>query len=269
LYKRGVFDEQVLTLVKEIRMKQPRIGVRKLMKLLSNNIGEQMIGRDAVFDLLREHDLLVRKRKTRVVTTQSHHWLRKYPNLIAGFTPNAPHQLWVSDITYIRTAERFIYLFLITDAYSRKIVGWHLSETMEAGNALKALYMAVSQLPVNTKRLIHHSDRGLQYCSSKYVSYLQKNEIRISMTENGDPYENSIAERINGILKTEWLYDIPLKNTAHAQKVIGSVIDIYNCERPHLSIEMLSPNQAHTTKGTLKRLWKSYKRWEKYEMNYL
>jgi transposase InsO family protein len=221
---------------------------------------EQRIGRDAFFDLLRKHGLLVRKRKTRVVTTNSYHWLHKYPNLIREFVPLRPNHLWVSDITYIKTETRFLYLFLITDAYSRKIIGWRLAETMEAKHAVQALLMAINQLPADNMELIHHSDRGIQYCSFKYVGHLQKHNIKISMTENGNPYENAIAERVNGILKSEWLYDIPLKNYIQANKVIKPVIYTYNSERPHSSIEWLTPQEAHSKAGELKRLWKSYKR---------
>jgi len=244
----------------KIREKQKRLGGRKLLSIISPLIpdGEQ-IGRDAFFDLLRRNGMLVRKRRTRAFTTNSFHWLHKYPNLIKGLTLQRSHQLWVSDITYIKTSVGFVYLYLITDAYSRKIVGWHLSETMEAQNALEALYMAISQLPADAKELIHHSDRGIQYCSLKYVNCLQKHNIQISMTENGDPYENAIAERVNGILKTEWLYDMTLKNCAEAKVVVKDIINIYNNERPHSSIEMLTPNQAHQMAGVLKRLWKTYR----------
>lgn len=245
----------------KIREKQKRIGGRKLLRMIRPllPIGEG-IGRDAFFDLLRHHGMLVRKRKLRAFTTNSFHWFRKYPNRIKGMAPERPHHLWVSDITYIKTAEGFVYLFLITDAYSRKIVGWHLSETMEAENALKALYMAISQLPVDVKEVIHHSDRGIQYCCFKYVKCLQKYHINISMTENGDPYENALAERINGILKTEWLYNMELKNFTEANNAMKEIIGIYNNERPHLSIEMWTPNQAHQMNGLLEKLWKTYKR---------
>jgi putative transposase len=153
----------------------------------------------------------------------------------------------------------FAFLFLITDAYSRKIIGWQLSKNMGSKNALDALNMALLQLINNTGDLYHHSDRGLQYCCSKYISSLQKNNIKISMTENGDPYENAIAERVNGILKTEWLYEMKLKNYTEAHKSVKNIIDIYNSERPHTSIEMLTPNEAHSMTGSLKKLWKSYK----------
>jgi putative transposase len=248
-------------MVESLRNRQKRLGARKLLTIISKQISaEQQIGRDAFFDLLRDHGLLVRKRKTRVITTNSFHWLRKYPNLIRDLAPLHPNQLWVSDITYIKTDAGFVYLFLITDAYSRKIIGWNLSETMEAKHAMRALYMALSQLPANCKDLIHHSDRGIQYCSTKYVQCLQEQDIKISMTENGDPYENAIAERVNGILKIEWLYDMTLKDYSEAKDAIGSIIDIYNTERPHASIELLTPEQAHNTSGYLKRLWKSYRK---------
>jgi len=248
-------------MVMKVREKQKRIGCRKLLSMISPFMPEgEQIGRDAFFDLLRRNGMLVRKRRTCAYTTNSFHWLHKYPNLIKELVPQRPNQLWVSDITYIKTATGFVYLYLITDAYSRKIVGWYLAETMEAQNALEALYMALSQLPSNAKEIIHHSDRGIQYCSSKYVNCLQKHGIKISMTENSDPYENAIAERVNGILKTEWLYDMTLKNFAEAKNVVKEVINIYNTERPHSSIEMLTPDQAHQMTGALKRLWKTYYR---------
>ena len=248
-------------MVMKVREKQKRIGCRKLLSMICPFMPEgEQIGRDAFFDLLRRNGMLVRKRRTRAFTTNSFHWLHKYPNLIKELVPHRSNQLWVSDITYIKTATGFVYLYLITDAYSRKIVGWYLAETMEAQNALEALYMALSQLPADTKEIIHHSDRGIQYCSSKYVSCLQKHDVKISMTENSDPYENAIAERVNGILKTEWLYDMKLKNYAEANIIVREIINIYNTERPHSSIEMLTPSQAHQMTGTLKRLWKTYKR---------
>jgi transposase InsO family protein len=254
-------EDLIITLVKKIREKQKRLGGKKLLRMISPQLpnGEQ-IGRDAFFDLLRRNSMLVRKRRTRAFTTNSSHWLHKYPNLIRELIPQRANQLWVSDITYIKTAVGFVYLYVNTDAYSRKIVGWRLSETLEAQNAVEALYMAISQHPANAQGLIHHSDRGIQYCSSKYVKCLQKHDISISMTENGDPYENAIAERVNGILKTEWLYDLRIKNCTEAKKIVKEIINIYNTERPHSSVEMLTPNQAHQMTGELKKLWKNYQR---------
>ena len=260
-FKESVMEDLILTLVRKVRENQKRIGGRKLLNIIAPELPEAgQIGRDAFFDMLRENGMLVRKRRLRAYTTNSFHHYHKYPNLIKEFVPNKANQLWVSDITYIKTDSGFVYLYLITDAYSRKIVGWSLSNTLEAQNAVDALHMALSQLPANVKGLIHHSDRGIQYCCRIYVNCLQKHKINISMTEKGDPYENAIAERVNGILKTEWLYDMNLKNCADAKSVVHEIIDIYNTARPHLSIGMLTPDQAHQTTGILKKLWKTYKR---------
>jgi len=258
-FKEQVNNDLIITMVKKVREKQKRIGARKLREIISKQLPEEMlIGRDAFFNLLRHYGLLVRRRKTRVITTNSFHWLHKYPNLIRDLDPIRPNQLWVSDITYIKVGEKFVYLFLITDAYSRKIIGWNLAESMAAENALIALYMALSQLPASNKELTHHSDRGFQYCSTKYVNCLEKHDVKISMTENSDPYENAIAERVNGILKTEWLYDLELNNYEEAKNAIREIIEIYNNERPHSSIEMLTPAEAHLKEGKLMKLWKSY-----------
>lgn len=259
-YKEQVKESVIVSMVQEIRAEQPRIGGRKLLELITPKLqGDLSIGRDAFFDLLGQEGLLVRKSKRRAITTNSKHWLRMYPNLIRGFKPTAAHQLWVSDITYVDTVDDgFMYLFLITDAYSRKIIGWCLAETLEADNALTALYMAISQLPANFDNLIHHSDRGVQYCSQKYVKQLETTGIKISMTENGDPRENAIAERVNGILKTEWLYCKSIKNKHDALLDVNRSIAIYNGKRPHSSINMLTPEQAHLMTVELKKRWKNY-----------
>lgn len=265
IYKEQVKQEILLKHVREIKKDMPRIGGRKLMEILASRlIGELSIGRDSFFELLRDEGLLVRKRKRKAKTTNSAHWMRKYPNLIKEFIPCQAHQLWVSDITYLRLDNNdFVYLFLITDAYSHKIIGWSVSETLEANNAVDALKMALSQLPKKTLGLIHHSDRGSQYCCDKYVKLLNKNKIGISMTENGDPLENAIAERVNGILKEEWLNEISLKDKDQATSEVQRVINIYNCKRPHCSIDMLTPNEAHTRTGYLPMRWKNYQK-EKY-----
>jgi transposase InsO family protein len=260
-FKESVMEDLILTLVKKIRENQKRLGGRKLLYLIIPELPEDgQIGRDAFFDLLRDNGMLVRRRRLRAYTTNSFHHYHKFPNLIKESVPDKANQLWVSDITYIKTDSGFVYLYLITDAFSRKIVGWSLSNTMEAQNAVEALQMALNQLPANTKGLIHHSDRGIQYCCTKYVNCLQEHKINISMTENSDPYENAIAERVNGILKTEWLYDMNLKNCDDAKTTVNEIIGIYNTSRPHSSIEMLTPDQAHQRTGVLKKLWKTYKR---------
>ncbi len=246
-------------MIEKEREQMPRLGGRKLLLKIRPMLPEELqIGRDDFFDFLRENNLLVRRRRNQVRTTYSNHWLHKYPNLIKGYGPSAPHQLWVSDITYVETSQGFVYLFLVTDAYSRKIVGWHVAETMEADNAVIALHMALAQLPVNVRQLYHHSDRGVQYCSKKYVKILERNGIHISMTESGDPLENAVAERINGILKDEWLKDMKLKTKSEVKHQIAKVIEIYNTQRPHSSIDMLMPEQAHMRTGTLKKHWKNY-----------
>jgi putative transposase len=256
-YQDVIKEEVILDFVKKQRKMMPRLGGRKLHHNLQVLLPESFhMGRDAFFDLLRENQFLIRRRRYKVKTTDSNHWLHKYPNLIREFTPERPNQLWVSDITYVETKDGFSYLFLITDAYSRKIIGWYLGDTLEAKHAVKALFMALWQLPEHVKELIHHSDRGVQYCCDAYVKILKKRGIKISMTENGDPLENAIAERINGILKTEWIYDLVPEQVTNTK--IKRIIETYNAHRPHQSIDMLTPIQAHMGQGSLKRLWKNY-----------
>ena len=249
----------ILQEVLKIRGTLKRLGTRKLLFKMEGFMREHHIeiGRDAMFDLLATHKLLIRKRKRRVpVTTFSDHWMRKYPNLIIDFIPTAPNQLWVSDITYITLKDDFAYLSLITDAYSRKIVGFYLSETLSADGCIKALQMALKNNP-QLGRLIHHSDRGSQYCCADYVSILDKHFVKISMTQSGDPLENAIAERVNGILKDELLEKIYI-NYQEAKQAIAAAISIYNYQRPHSSIDMLTPVEAHLREGELKRRWKNY-----------
>lgn len=260
LEKESLQNDLLITQVLEIRKTQKRLGGRKLLFKLVPFIKEHgiSIGRDAFFNLLSDRCLLVRKRKRRKpITTFSDHWMRKYPNLIEGFYPTAPNQLWVSDITYIVVGDGFAYLSLVTDAYSRKIVGYYLSPDLSAAGCIKALKMALNNNKDQLGRLIHHSDRGSQYCCSDYVSILNDNFIRISMTQNGDPKENAIAERVNGILKDELFEKIYL-NYGQAVKGISVAISIYNHQRPHGSIDYLTPIEAHFKSGELKRRWKNY-----------
>lgn len=258
-YKERVREELLIQLIMKLRKRMPRLGGRKLLYKIKPQLqGELSMGRDKFFKFLREHGLLVRRRRYRPYTTMSNHWLRKYNNLIKDFEPTGPNQLWVSDITYIDTAEGFAYLFLITDGYSRKIMGWSISKTLHAKHALRALYMAISQLEAGTKSVIHHSDRGVQYCSDKYVRLLKRNGFRISMSEDGNPLDNAIAERLNGILKDEWIRGLKLKTVGEAMRKIDPIIKIYNSERPHSSIDMLTPDQAHSQRGKLRRHWKNY-----------
>ena len=247
-------------MVNKIRSDHPRIGGRKIYHLIKSDLEQQRIkmGRDALFNLLASEHMLIRKRKRRHITTNSRHWYKKYPNLINGFAPNGPNQLWVSDITYIKTRHDYLYLFLITDAYSKKILGYRLSRDLGSRHAVKALQDAVVHVHKPNLKLIHHSDRGLQYCCKEYVNLLQDYSIKISMTENGDPLENPIAERINGILKQEYLNN-ELKNGINiTEKLIQRVVDNYNTKRPHLSCDMMTPEQAHVKSGVIKKRWKNY-----------
>lgn len=211
------------------------------------------------FKLLGDNGLLIRKKRTyRPVTTQSWHHFHKFGNLWQGRIPEAPNQVWAADITYIRICNgRFLYLSLLTDVYSHKIVGWALSDSLDMEAPLRALEMALKDLPGEHK-LIHHSDRGVQYCSNAYVERLQSRSIQISMTENGDPRENAVAERVNGILKEEWINRESIESLEEGKEVIGRIIELYNKKRPHLSNNYLTPEQAHTQKGVLKRQWKTY-----------
>ena len=255
-------EELILQFVNEIRQTLPKIGTRKLHYLVNQKLTEHNLeaGRDYLFDLLTKHKLLIRNRRRRVITTDSKHWMRKYSNLTIELQIIAPEQLWVSDITYIRLINGFVYLSLITDAYSRKIVGYSLRRDLGAEGCLNALQMALFNRRYQQQQLIHHSDRGCQYCCKEYVDLLNENNIAISMTNNGDPYENAIAERINGIIKSEFnLYSTQL-GFEETSELIKETIVAYNQFRPHASCDYLTPDQAHQQCGTLKKRWKNYNR---------
>lgn len=244
-------------LVVDIRCKMPRLGTRKLYYLIKEELDAQGVkmGRDVLFNFLRAEHLLIKPKRSYVKTTNSKHWMRKYPNLIKNREFTKPEELWVSDITYIKTNAGNAYLSLITDAYSKKIMGYELLENLSTTGPLNALKLALKNRKYNHE-LVHHSDRGLQYCSKEYIDKLNENDIKISMTENGDPYENAIAERINGILKYEFLIIDGFRNLLEAKAVIEESIAIYNESRPHLSCGMLTPNQAHLQKNMIVKKWK-------------
>lgn len=254
-------DKQVLNLVEQVRADHPRIGGKKLYDLIKPGMLEKGIkmGRDALFDLLAANRLLIRKRKRKMITTFSRHRFRKYPNLIKDLPILKPNQVWVADITYWLTEAGYLYISLITDAYSRRIMGFAVADNLEAVNSCQALKMALKLI---TKRmglhLIHHSDRGIQYCCGEYTSIVDSYHIRISMTENSDPLENSIAERINGILKQEYLSHQPVRSLEEAYTLLENGVFLYNYKRPHLSCDMLSPDVAHRGHGPLERRWKNY-----------
>ena len=255
-------QEILLDKIGDIRKDHKRLGGRKLFFKLETFMHEHNIkmGRDAFFDLLRDNKLLIKQRKRHHVTTNSNHWMKKYPNLIKDIEPLGPNHVWVSDITYWKTKGGHYYISFITEAYSRKIVGYHVADTMEAIESATALKMAIKTLKISAEGLIHHSDRGSQYCSSMYVNMLKKEGIKISMTENGDPLENAIAERINGIIKGEYLFDYLIKTLLNAKEVLKSVVKLYNEDRPHSSIGNAVPSQVHNndTDIEIKRLWKNY-----------
>lgn len=248
----------IIQRVMDYRKVQQRLGTRKLLWLMKPFLKQHeiSIGRDSMFDLLRFHSLLiVKKKRSTPQTTDSKHWMKKHPNLIQYLTPVMAGGLWVSDITYIELCLGHSYLSLVTDAYSRKIVGFHLSEQLTAAGPVAALEMAIRACG-NTEGLIHHSDRGSQYCCSDYVEILQKNKISISMTQSGDPRDNAIAERVNGILKTE-LLEAVYPDAATAGVAVARSVNTYNYVRPHSSLDMLTPAIAHSQLKHLKHHWKS------------
>jgi putative transposase len=235
----------VLLMVRERRKDQGREGCKKMHKAFCAEFQDKglRVGRDKLFDILREHDMLVKRKRSYVKTTNSYHKFHKYTNLIKGLEINRPNQVWVSDITYIRLTQGHCYLALITDAYSRKIVGYDISDSLELAGCLRALKMAM-WLARPERGLIHHSDRGLQYCSNQYVEQLQKHEIQISMTEENHCYENAMAERVNGILKDEFYLDQNFTSLDLARRASHNAIRIYNTKRLHLSLNYKTPEEV-------------------------
>ena len=223
----------------------PKIGTRKLYYLLSPRLKELGVGRDRLFSILKANHMLVVPKKQYHITTNSHHRFRKHKNLIEEIQFNRPEQVWVSDITYIGSRKHPIYLALVTDAYSKKIMGYNVSDSLNAKGAIKALEMALKQRKYKRENLIHHSDRGLQYCGNEYQEILVNNRIKCSMTEKYDPYQNAIAERINGILKQEFINGITINEIGLMNMLIKESIEIYNNDRPHYSCLMKTPNQMH------------------------
>jgi transposase InsO family protein len=244
--RRDVDEALILNLVRRERKMQPRLGGRKLLHLLEAELEEAGVnmGRDRFFELLAENDLLVVPKPGRPHTTNSRHCLPVFSNLLAGRVLQAPNEAWVSDLTYIRTDEGFLYASLITDAYSRKIVGYYIGDTLEAEGCLKALDLALSELP-DGKHPIHHSDRGTQYCCHDYVERLQARGMPISMTEVMHCYENALAERVNGILKQEYEMDRTFRTKEQARVAFKQAVWLYNNRRPHLNLSMRFPAAVH------------------------
>lgn len=228
----------------------PRLGTRKLYHLLKEEFVSKgiKVGRDQLFRILRVNNLLVKRKRSYQKTTNSKHWLKKHKNLIESLVITHPEQVWVADITYIPTEDGHNYLSLITDAYSRRIMGYHLAEDLKTDGPLSALKMALSNR-ISNNSIIHHSDRGLQYCSYEYQQILQENDLIASMTESYDPYQNAIAERVNGILKDEFNLEQGFKEHLQAVQVIKESINIYNNERPHFSCDLNTPAFIHKNKS--------------------
>jgi putative transposase len=247
---------QVVPMIVAIRESMPRIGTRKLYHLLSEQLVPLKIGRDKFFDILRANHLLIQPKRSYHITTNSHHRYRKHRNLILNLPVNRPEQVWVSDITYIGKREKPCYLSLITDAYSKKIMGYYVADNLNAQSSIMALRMAIKGRKDKNMPLIHHSDRGLQYCADQYQKLLHQNGILCSMTNNGDPYENAVAERINGILKQEFIIDTYHKDLKIMKKIVQESIDIYNNLRPHYSNHMLTPQQMHIQSKIQMRTYK-------------
>jgi len=249
----------VIALVCKIRNVMPKLGGKKLYYLLQSELSELNVGRDKLFRILRANHMLIVPKKSYHITTDSHHRFRKHKNLISSLEIEEPESVWVSDITYVGTRKNPSYLALTTDAYSKKIVGFNVSNSLALEGSLEAFKMALKSREYKTNPLIHHSDRGLQYCSNEYQKMMIDNNVKPSMTEKYDPYENAIAERVNGILKQE--FDIAKNITCLRlkKKLINNAIDIYNNQRPHLSNQMLTPNQMHKQNKLKRKQYKSKK----------
>jgi transposase InsO family protein len=259
LARESLKEDLVIGQVVYHRILQPRLGARKLQVMMEPFMEDHgiAIGRDVLFGLLRENGLLIRKsRRSKPLTTDSNHWMRKYPDLIRNIVLSRADELWVSDITYIHLPKkRFGYLSLVTDAYSRKIVGFCMNQDLSAQGPVAALAMALKGR-TGREPLTHHSDRGSQYCSDGYVNLLKSGAINISMTQSGNPRDNAIAERVNGILKQELLKEA-YPDIQQARREVVIAIATYNCLRPHSSVDMMTPEKAHTQTGQISRRWKN------------
>lgn len=257
--RRKTTAQRVLDLVKEIRLQMPRIGTRKLYFLLYDELKNLGVGRDLLFRILKANHMLIIPKRRYHVTTNSHHRFRKHKNLIENVVPQQPEQIWVSDITYVGNRQNPMYLALVTDAYSKKIVGYDLSNSLDVKGSLRALSKAIKGREYQDNILIHHSDRGLQYCSNEYQKKLRKSKLKCSMTESYAPYANAIAERVNGILKGEF---IGYKNNLSIEimrKLISDSINVYNNLRPHYSCFYKTPEQMHNQKQIKIKTYKKKK----------
>lgn len=251
---------QVVELVEDLRLKMPKLGGRKLYFLLQQELKPLKVGRDRFFDILRANHLLIIPKRSYHITTNSHHRFKKHKNLVLDYEITKPNQVWVADITYIGNRKKPSYLSLVTDAYSKKIVGYYVADNLNTESSLMALKKALKDNKSGIESLIHHSDRGLQYCSNEYQRILKKSGVQCSMTQNSDPYENAVAERINGILKQEFDIDKYDIETSLKRKMVEESIEIYNEFRPHFSNHYLTPNQMHSQSDIKMKTYKTKNR---------
>ncbi len=268
LLARLAIEQFVVQYVLEVRGKDPKIGMDKLWRMYSAKFPEEYrVGRDVFRSILHERGLNLRHRPRAIRTTDSRHSLPTYPNLVKSVLPMRPNHIWVSDITYIMIEDssapsgyRFVFLTIVMDAYSRRILGWYVAPTLEVAYCIRALKMAIGTLPEGfSDTLIHHSDRGTQYASADYIKVLKGSKIIPSMTEDGNPKDNAMAERINNTVKNELLYGKTFTSIRQVADAVRKAVEFYNEERPHSSIDMLTPSQAHQNVGELKKHWHSYR----------
>lgn len=243
--KKQDLSAKVIELVVNLRMKMPRVGTRKLYHMLKESLKPLSVGRDKLFRILKANHLLIKPKRSYHITTDSHHRFRKHKDLAIDMKVSRPEQLWVSDITYLGNRKSPCYLALVTDAYSKKIVGYDVSDSLAMEGSVRALKMAISKRAYKKDMLIHHSDRGLQYCCDEYQQILMKNNIRCSMTESYDPYRNAVAERVNGILKQEFILIREGIGFSEMKKIVSESVNIYNNIRPHHACFMNTPKYMH------------------------
>lgn len=258
----------VVEFIKEIRRRDPGIGGNKLWMMYRKRFGNKhSVGYNRFYDIIGRHSLKVRQRKGRTRTTDSTHAFPLYPNLVKDLIPQRPNQVWVSDITYIpfwtdrdKNGYSFCYLSLITDYYTKEIIGWSVGDTLEAKYPKEALEMALSRLPVGVpNNLIHHSDRGVQYACYNYIGLLKAEGVTISMTECGNPKDNAVAERVNNTIKNEMLKDMDFFSIKEVREAVRGAVMFYNNERPHMSLDGMTPAEAALCKGEIKKMWHSYR----------
>lgn len=247
----------------------PGAGTRKCYEVCKYALANRgiEIGRDKLHSILQVNHMIIAKRKRRFYTTNSNHRFRKYPNKAKDLILERPEQLWVSDITYITTKEKPLYLSLVTDAYSKKIMGYHLADHLKATGPIEALKMAFKNRKYPKSKLMHHSDKGVQYCCDAYIKLLSDNNIDISMTSKYDPYENAVAERINGTIKNEFGIDEGLPDLIYAKREVTKTVKIYNQLRPHLSCNMYTPDMIHYYRNPYTIKLNNQKTWEKIIFN--